>query len=296
MEKPRKRGRPRKSNIVNRIIGGIATKPKNPENCVEMEHDNPEMFKKIYMSAKHFNPLSIIVCFKPDKIFFLLDTDDENEVIAAINPSRLTHYYCSEAMIGSQKYTNVLNIFKTKKKEHDRINMYIKSQNKLKLNLQFIKSKKKIYSTWTTELLYCENKDFDQIIEKVNLAREYDFNFTIISKDLKDEVTGWKTFIKGDFVNLIKCPNDIITFQFQANENNQQTGFGDTDNMVINCDEEKLYNIKFKYKNLSSIALCCIEKNITFFLSEDSHLVSTSTLDSVDPLVGNFYIITQNLD
>jgi len=125
-------GRPRKTPKKEPLLRlGISESPKNEENSVELEYDNPIIFKKLFSMLKLYSTKGVRFNFYP-KYAEIIATDHEkkNIIKIIIHGSKLNHYYCEEFISETITRISIDKIFQKIDKSYDLISFVCKKRYK----------------------------------------------------------------------------------------------------------------------------------------------------------------------
>jgi hypothetical protein len=133
----KKPGRPRKKvdNLACKI-NGISDIPKDDENILEMVHDNPRIFKKIFTLFRGYNSNEVLIKF--EKIGFTFVTRGhlkKTTQIARIRGHLLNHYYCKEDIKICVRCDELEKIFCSFDRTHYRITFLLKEDYRSTLHI-----------------------------------------------------------------------------------------------------------------------------------------------------------------
>lgn len=276
------RGPGRPPKIANKKttlrFDGIINKPQDSKNIVELTYFNPNFFKSIYVSLDKFELQNIILKFTPTS-FTIQSSDIESKIFISmpIDVRRFNSYFCDGNYTYTQAYTDILKFLKTKKKDHDKIKIFIERDEQFLLKLILYRTEYQTKEIFTTSINLVKNKVKDIKGEFLDKKDTYPLHLQLNWKMFKQSVVSWKCL--SNSMHFIKHPNEKFKICISESKSYTYEEIYDNPKIVVKSDEESSILSVMNIKHLTQISNSYISEKFNMYLSNENPIIFRSMIE-----------------
>jgi hypothetical protein len=288
IEIPKKRpvGRPKieKNTKKNNPRNGIVyTGPKTNGHILELIHDDPQDFKRIFNLFKLIGSRDIKMEFKLDSVkIYGTGHLQDNFIDLKINCVNLVRYYCKFNICINIAQENIELISQKIDKSYDSIEFILEEDSyKKSINIVLHDENKFAHEYHILSILPDRSEiDIDNIIRSLNY-NDYPLQFTLDSKYFKKIIS-----------NISKCDTDFtiekrsgtfLSFPYNGNSTNISVNHEFTKNNQLDLKstltDNDLLSTSVRIEFIQCMASAMLSKSIRIFVDDDDMMVLRSIID-----------------
>lgn len=283
-DKKRGPGRPPRKVVPNNPTNGIVDTPLNPNNIVEFHYYDPLVLRQLFVLFKQLKTEEIYFRFTADTFDILTKDHYDNKILASIDCTKVSHYYCKklpEPLYLSTDRSNIQYVFLNINKDINNIQInYETVDNMLQIKLSNAKMSKED----TRDVLMCSKVPDDGLLnleKKVNMILPV-LSFSLPPKDFKDTITDIINY--SDRFTLEKHGDGPLVFTFpKAHVNKCETEYNDPDKIALThtLKENDSFNCVFYTSLLKSVSTSVANSNITFKCMDGNDAIIAYNIENV---------------
>lgn len=218
-------GRPPKKKLHQSSVAknGVAVKPMEPENLMELFYTDVYVFKKLNSYWAALQSKTITMYFTPKEIYFYNIEKDEEKTTKTVveiffDPKKMNHYYCAGEYEVNVKVVDLdIILQKVDKNSYNEIKFILTKNNETNQISINLNSEYEIPEFFEIEQLNMNKigyyrEMFDKIVD-------YKLEFTVKSKWLKKAIRDSKAFDKHWFIEKYGDSGNLI-FSYQSQNKN----------------------------------------------------------------------------
>ena len=294
-EKIKKRpGRPRKE-ISNKVIDckGIVDEPSNIDlenesphavNILELQYENPSMFKKIFSLFKSMEvDGNINVIFDRESVkMYAIDRNKKNKIFINIFGSKMNRYYIDEPLEINISLNNWYKALQTLNKDYTEIVINTNRKNsKSKLKLLLVNDSIGERSEYNIDFILPKECNWEEMEEVIESEKEYPIKFILPYKFFKKKVTDFK--LLGDkMLIVIDGKNPLkLSYNFKDRKGTHNTHFIAPEKIELQSTigADDLFSSTVLLEYIKNLAGANISDNIIISADMKKDLIFTILLD-----------------
>lgn len=202
----KKPGRPRKEIPLAKVpVGGVATRPLEPTNIVELKYHHPSLFKDISQLLKKFSVDELELSFcKTELKINALDHLKKSNIYITVVGANMSHYYCEKPVHVKISRKNADRVLDMLDKDVSQISFILREDYRSTLYI-IIKC-----SEYNNDEVYEFNvccSDQEGITQTHN-ETQYPLKFTLSSKYFKRKIGNLQKI--GEYLNIQKIGGEPL--------------------------------------------------------------------------------------
>lgn len=221
----KKPGRPRKAAnaIIDRI--GFAEAPRVREAAselefvVQVEYENPTMFKHIFTAFKHLGATEVHIRFEPDRMrMYCIDHTNVNEMIVTVFAAQMVYHFVEapyDITISPSEFQNILNSINV---NHNLISFTTRrAELNTSLTINLMNDKNAMVSKYVTNIKRYDGKIWNAAITSPH-SGVYSLRFVLDCKVFKKCIAS--TDAITNVITIEKIGAGALKFAFTYNTKN----------------------------------------------------------------------------
>lgn len=279
-------GRPRlDKNKKSLTKEGVVSETIIKNSIMELTHDNPYAFKKIFTLFDLLNIKDIRIEFRERHVYIkTCDYLEKNNILLKIDCSKVVRYYCKHSFDIHLDPKNIQNVIKKLDKQYTTISFIsYESSFTNDIILLFYRDDIKMHEKHTITLIdnnCIDNKRNDM---KYDLSyKNYLIDFTLNSKIFKKIINDINIF--SDVLTIHKTFNSKLTIEYSSSDNTIKSKnlFENDDNIKLrsNLIENQIFSVSTKIEYIKPISSALISDNIVTYLDPNKNIVFNIQIDN----------------
>jgi hypothetical protein len=279
-EEPKKRpGRPKKARpeIIPADVMGVAPKPVNEENIVEMVYCNPLIFKKILALKKAYNVSEIEIHFGiREVIFSSKDHSKASNIYVIISGELLNYYYCKEPITVHIKCEYLEKILGILDKNQYKVTFFLRENYRSTLYILVQDCEYDKNNNYEVDVGYKP----EGIREVRQSDEQYPIKFVLDSKHFKVEINKLKKLAKS--MTIQKAGGDHLQISDGNAKKIQYNGVYNNPEKIrlkSTIDDDDIFSVSINIDNIQPFSNSCIGNDVHIAADKQEKMSFTAYLD-----------------
>lgn len=291
----KKPGRPRRvaNTVVDRVR--IASGPRvreasaELEFVVQIEYENPTMFKHIFTAFKHLGATEVHIRFEPDKMrMYCIDHTTVNEMLVTVYGNQMVYYYVEsvyDITISPSEFQNILNSINV---NHNLLEFTTRrAELNTKLTVSLLNDKNAMVSRYVTNIKRYDGKIWNTAVTSPT-SGVYSLRFVLDCKVFKKCIAS--TDAITNVITIEKIGAGPLRFAFAYNTKNGDGVHIFSDFNLINLKstmaESETLSVSVPLAYIKPISSLVLTDRIFLAVKNGSNVMSEFYLDQKNDVDG----------